>query len=287
MAEESERETFSRFKYISESTSAFQRDVEQLLNTFGALKSLKFADFAEVWKEMNFVNVFSGLQYVQYINDITENMFFVVKKYVYFPQSIFTQVGAMYLLYSLYYNQPLKGLVKIRLTLDEYNRIIHCIETLKAKNELDMPYIFAKLKVNNAFIFVAERKVLGPEERFIKNHDYFIDNTFQDQKSESALKKLQTIIHCEHVDNLKDLQSQYEKELKRFARKNASFSNFHSTILDDIEAAKEKIQTTASKSTEQEDHLRKIKKKAFAAKNAVYRGSKSCITAIKLEKPDL
>ncbi|KAJ8980812.1 hypothetical protein NQ317_000544 [Molorchus minor] len=135
---------------------AFKRDCEDFLEDYERMKSLNYDDFTKIWQSKKFTYVFADQKYALLLKDLTEQYFYNVKKYIMFPKNLYTQIGAFYLLYGLYYKQPLRGFVKIRLTLDEYKKILELIQTLKDIGQYQAVFIFAKMKAEEVFVYTAQ-----------------------------------------------------------------------------------------------------------------------------------
>lgn len=86
---------------------------------------------------------------------------------------------------------------------------------MKYGGHFDPLYIFSKMKIDQAILFVAQRRILGPETRFIKHFDLYYDDTFSVSKVNSVEQKFTELIsdsellkelskaHCEYADLLK------------------------------------------------------------------------------------
>jgi hypothetical protein len=61
------------------------------------------------------------------------------------------RIGALYLLYGIYYKIPINQL-KIRLTLSDWNYLMELHRQIKIHEHLDANYILCKLIVDDAFI---------------------------------------------------------------------------------------------------------------------------------------
>lgn len=54
----SDKET-TRYTYVEDSLRAIQGDIERFLKNFEAKNSYKWSDFADVYNEMDFTNIFA------------------------------------------------------------------------------------------------------------------------------------------------------------------------------------------------------------------------------------
>lgn len=108
--------------------------------------------------------------------------------------------------------------MKVRLTFEEFQKICELLDEMKSRGCLDPVYIFSKMKIEGAFLFVAQRKVLGPEDRFIKNFEIYYNDTFsvcKVQKVEHKFKEL--VSESEMLKELTTTNSNYQERLKKYA----------------------------------------------------------------------
>lgn len=110
--------------------------------------------------------------------------------------------------------------VKVRLTFEDYQKIMILLEEMKSRGHLDPVYIFSKMKVEQAFVFVAQRKPLGPEDRFIKSFEIFYNDTFSLTKVRKVEQNFAELIsESQLVKELSKTDSQYQELLKQYSGK--------------------------------------------------------------------
>lgn len=98
---------------------------------------------------------------------------------------------------------------------------------MRAKKHLDPVYIFSKLKAEKAFEYVAQRKPLGPEDRFIKGFQFFYDDTFTVSKVRNVEKKFVDLLsNSGLIQGLSDVDAKYQRLLKKYSGK-----DFYSHVL--------------------------------------------------------
>jgi len=275
--------------------SAFKWDCEAFLEQFEKENTFNYADFAKIWQLNSFTFIYADQTYVGPLNVLCEVCFLTVKKYIMFQKSLNIKVGAFYLLYGLYYKQPIENLVKIRLTLKEYRKIKELMNEMLKRGQHDILYIFAKMKSDNAFLYVAEPKPIVIElNKSIKSTTH-IDDTFQARGSESSLIKFKDILENDTVKKLQDTCNEYDTLLEKFAEKYPSVNKFKSTVIEEVHKAHRNVfdQATSAflQNSDPEDNTgqsfrQKIRQKAMTNKNAVYRGSKKVLTAVDLGMSD-
>ncbi|XP_056632877.1 snRNA-activating protein complex subunit 1-like isoform X1 [Diorhabda sublineata] len=279
------------YQYDKELASAFQADCEIFLDEFEKYQSFRFMDFQQVWHQQKFSFIFAGQVYALLLRDFCENCFYVVKKYIMFPRTLYTQIGAFYLLYSIYYKQPLRTWVKIRLTFDEYQKLYELITEMSHRQQIDVCYIFSKMQSEGAFLYVAHRKPLGPEDRFVKDVQMYINDTFTYSKTQSAITKFKDLQDKSGlISEIESTNKEYSELLQKYAGKCSQLKPFSSTLIDEIQAAYTNFQNdgknsnsnegTTVKKSEIQTSKHSIKNKAMLNKNAVYRASKKVKTAV-------
>lgn len=274
------------YQYDKELISAFQVDCEIFLDEFEKYQSFSFTDFQKVWHQQKFSYIFAGQVYALLLRDFCENCFYVVKKYIMFPRTLYTQIGAFYLLYAIYYKQPLRTWVKIRLTLEEYQKLNELITEMSSIKQVDVCYIFSKMISERAFLYVAQRKPLGPEDRFVKDVQMYINDTFTYSKTQSAITKFKDLQDKSGlISKVESTNKEYSELLEKYAEKCPLLKPFSSNLIDEIQAAYTSFQDSNPNSSINEETAiqtsrNSIKNKAMSNKNAVYRASKKVKTAV-------
>nr|XP_023018336.1 uncharacterized protein LOC111507277 [Leptinotarsa decemlineata] len=163
---------------------------------------------------------------------------------------------------------------------------------MKSRRELDSVYIFAKMKVEDAFLYVATQTPLGPEDKFVKRWQPYYNDTFTSSNTQSSLAKFHGICKSSDlIDKLKNTNDEYQELLRQYSAKCPGVSAFPSTIIGDLQNAYSQFQreTPAEKEEEEEGPVqakRLIKNRAMANKNAVYRGCKKVKTAVDMNTND-
>lgn len=73
--------------------------------------------------------------------------------------SVKERIGALYLMYAVYYKMPVKQ-IKIRMTMSDWNCLMDLHQYIKAEEYLDSNYILCRLIVDRAFVHcVSDNKV--------------------------------------------------------------------------------------------------------------------------------
>ncbi|XP_061437660.1 snRNA-activating protein complex subunit 1 isoform X2 [Lethenteron reissneri] len=80
-------------------------DCEQLLDRFRRTDSVRYEDFAAVWRDMNFSLIHHGFVKDQDRKEFTEELILLASQYLSPIYSFQVRVGALYLLYAIYHTQ--------------------------------------------------------------------------------------------------------------------------------------------------------------------------------------
>jgi len=132
-------------------------DCRRLINNF--VKSsdptaFYFIDFAKEWRKLHFDLIFSGRDKTVELPEFTRELFTIVKKMLLLKTaSLPEKIGALFLMYSLYYKQ--ENFTKFRFTYHEFHEVLTFMDTLRSKGHEDAEFTFVKLFTDNAFHFTA------------------------------------------------------------------------------------------------------------------------------------
>ena len=79
------------------------------------------------------------------------------------PNHVLLRYAAIYMFYALYFKQPCRPLVKIRLTLDQFRDLQETVAEAKKDKHHDVVYAWAKLFTISAFHYVVADTQMGLE----------------------------------------------------------------------------------------------------------------------------
>lgn len=97
------------------------------------------------------------------------------------------------------------------------------LDEMKNRGNYDPVYIFSKMKIDNAFVFVAQRKPLGPEDRFLKNYEIYLNDTFSVTKVRKVEQKFKELVgESQLVDSLSVTNSEYQELMQKYSGKKQS-----------------------------------------------------------------
>ncbi|CAH2003082.1 unnamed protein product [Acanthoscelides obtectus] len=273
------------YYYDRQLLAAFKKDCEDLFDEYEKLNTLSFDEFANLWREKNYSFIFAGQNCALLLKEFLDDCFYSLKKYMVFPRSLNTQAAALYMLYGIYYKQPLRNWVKIRMTMEEFQKLLEFVQEMGNQDQLDVVFIFRKMLRDQVFLFVATRRPLGPEDRFVKKYEFYYNDTFASANTTTSLNKFKKIDSCDILEELEVTNNEYEKLLNKYSGKCQGLELAPSTIISDIRDALAEFSISSYQKPEPDkDHTGQIKKRAMRNKNAVYRASKKVKTAVDLDE---
>lgn len=175
-----------------------REDIELLLGNFLAKGSLKFADFAECWREMNFVFVFTFRLNQSELREFIEDAFLVALEYLNEMNSTEQSVSILFMIYSLFSCQPIEPKIPFKLTMDKFLLFRRLYDSCKRNGFNDACYVWLKLNSLGAFHFTLRDRALGPTyiKKIPANPDQnkvpITINNFDFNKSIEELKRVHT-----------------------------------------------------------------------------------------------
>ncbi|XP_067002537.1 snRNA-activating protein complex subunit 1 [Anabrus simplex] len=152
-------------RYIA---TGVRTDCHNLIQEFIKLNSVRYDDFAEVWRNMKFSFIYCERKSFDELVEFTEELFRIAKEFWLKPREFHNKIGGLYMLYGLYFKQPTGHWIKIRITLDEFKEIRKFHDTVRQDRHHDANFILSKLVYVGAFHFCATTYVHGMEKKFRK-----------------------------------------------------------------------------------------------------------------------
>uniref|UniRef100_A0A3Q3EB83 Small nuclear RNA activating complex, polypeptide 1b n=1 Tax=Labrus bergylta TaxID=56723 RepID=A0A3Q3EB83_9LABR len=179
--------------------------VEELLTRFQQTDSVRYQDFAAVWREMSFSDVFLGVSGEGELRRFCRTTLATAMKYFLPPYSYQIRVGGLYLMFAFYHTQPTAPPVQIRLALRDWAQVHKFLKNSVDSGHFDVVYIYRKLFETKAISYTAMPHFL----------------TFQKQrkpKKEAVCADflgrttaMQDLLSMDILDELTHIQNQYEK----------------------------------------------------------------------------
>ncbi|XP_077978953.1 snRNA-activating protein complex subunit 1-like [Glandiceps talaboti] len=182
-----------------------RHDCQSLLHRFVETESVRYEQFACIWREMNFSLLQCGLRDKVDQKVFLEETFQVVVAFFLPPYGFQVRVGALYLLYGFYNTQTHIPKIKIRITLQQWQNVLAFHEEVRQQQHLDTEYVFRKLRADKAFLFVAMPTKIIPNRG---------DKTADDDEKDSWLDQpsiLSEIYEGEPLERLDNLHTEYQQ----------------------------------------------------------------------------
>ncbi|XP_041365124.1 eukaryotic translation initiation factor 5B-like [Gigantopelta aegis] len=188
--------------------SGVRLDFENLLKSFTETETVRYEQFAEVWRKMKFSMLCAGRQNDREVREFMDECFHIALSYYLPPYNFQVRVGGLYLIYGLYFTQLCFPRSKIRVTLDQWKQILEFQEDAKSQKHLDVDFCFQKLLFKHAFLFVATSKQVYP--RSGDTVETVVSSEMPDELKETQ-GCLQTMFSANVLEELSAVHTQYEK----------------------------------------------------------------------------
>lgn len=130
-------------------------DCEHLLGRYQATESVRYEQFVEIWREMDFSSIFHGKQEPNERRRFARLILSVASPYLFPPYTFQIRVGALYLLYSLFNTQLATPREKVRIALKDWKDVMQFQKDAVYAQHYDVVYVFRKLLSDKAFYFTA------------------------------------------------------------------------------------------------------------------------------------
>lgn len=158
-------------------------DFEALLQRFTETDSVRYEEFAEIWKDMKFSQIYAGRQDDREAQDFVDECLKIALKFYLPPCSFQIRVGGLYILYGIYFTQPILRKRKIRVIPDIWNKILEFQAEAHLQEHLDVEFIFHKLRYFEAFEFCATESHVYPNKSDTIVEDATTREEFKEEQS--------------------------------------------------------------------------------------------------------
>ena len=183
-------------------------DIETLLSRFTETQSVRYEEFAKVWREMQMPLIFYGRQDMRDLWLFVEELFSIALNYVLPPYSFQVRVGGLYIMYGLFFKQPNDPKIKFRVTQQTWKTLIEFIEEAQSQSHLDVVYVFLKLRHSGAFHFTVTPGQFDPLLK--ETTDGEDQNTLADEDAFSH-NLLGDLFDSSNVAHLAEVHDQYHR----------------------------------------------------------------------------
>ncbi|XP_054826175.1 snRNA-activating protein complex subunit 1 [Eublepharis macularius] len=181
-------------------------DCEALLSAFQEADSVRFEDFASLWRQRRFHTIFYGKIRALEQNKFTKEALELVWPYFLPPYTFQIRVGALYLLYGLYNVQLCQPKQKIRVALKDWPEVLNFQQELLNAQHYDAAYIFRKLRMDKAFYFTAMPKLLSFRAKKVERDKAEIKKEFKDPSDRVAMLATDDVL-----EELANVHKHYQK----------------------------------------------------------------------------
>eukprot|EP00794_Sanderia_malayensis_P003549 gene3549-4052_t len=235
---------------LGDELDGYLSDLTALFEKFDEKGSLRFEDFCEVWKSMNFSFIHSGKRTLSDQIKATMRLMRCITGFFH-PETEFQyRIAALYTAYSVYYTQLSIPRVKIRMTVTMWKDLKDLHKLVKRYQHLDIDYIITKLENDQAFHFTAMPKLLeyGKKE-LMTNMDSYGSEVSTERKSYQPDQYVEDLVQgldvIEKVSQVDDEYKAAKEEVKKslgssieprlLSSLNVTNDDFRSELVRDIE----------------------------------------------------
>lgn len=149
---------------------AFRIDCQALITRFELSYNTHFQNFCEIWRDMQFNLIFTYCSSKAALMPFYENTLCIAKQFLIHVTSLKEHIGALYLMYAIYYKIP-RNEFKIRITMSDWKCLMELHNKIKEEEYLDANYILCKMIVDNAFIYCISDSEYGIEKHYQKKQE--------------------------------------------------------------------------------------------------------------------
>ncbi|XP_042307829.1 snRNA-activating protein complex subunit 1 isoform X2 [Sceloporus undulatus] len=181
-------------------------DCEALLGRFQEAETVRFEEFAALWRQQRFHTVFYGKIRTPEQIKFTKEALALVWPYFLPPYTFQIRVGALYLLYGLYNTQLCKPKQKIRVALKDWAEVIKFQQELLDAQHYDAAYVFRKLRTDKAFYFTAMPKLLS-----FRTKKNMHDKTEMKSKFRDPTDRVAMVNPEEFLEETKNVHEHYQQ----------------------------------------------------------------------------
>ncbi|XP_001511006.2 snRNA-activating protein complex subunit 1 isoform X2 [Ornithorhynchus anatinus] len=270
-------------------TPGLQADCEALLRRFQDKDSVRFEDFAAIWRDLKFGTIFHGKMGHLEMSNFTREAFALSWRYFLPPFTFQIRVGALYLLYGLFFSQRCQPKQQIRIALKDWDEVMQFQQDLTNAQHYDAAYVLRKLRLEKAFHFTAMPKPLSyrikrkmpstefkeefkePQDRVTKLitsdvleemlnvHDHYQKMKCAISAEKSKPDRALDLIKNDFVGDVRSVVLEHQQWLQD-RKKSASATRGSVDVTDETEGSSQE-----SEGSERAKALAKIKSKSYSA----------------------
>ena len=301
--------------------NAIDQDCQRILSSYAELQTVRFAQFADKWREMNFVYVHCAVKdgrdkLDRDRHELTTSLLTCASKYISSDYPFEVRIGSLYLLYCLYFTQLSEPKAKIRLDPSLLEDLSNLHYKITADKHSDADYVLRRLKEDYAFHIVATLTQMSMRyhatvpthteelELFLRDdHSYinllFSTNTLQAfHQVHSEFEEIKSLISQKHPSlfssSHKDLPEKLYSDIQSYLdwriqhrtslADNKELDKLHISIVKNS-AKKEAEKPTSSQAQKETVHSKDSISKESEAVVVVTATKQKKVTSVKRTKP--
>ncbi|XP_063079646.1 snRNA-activating protein complex subunit 1a isoform X2 [Engraulis encrasicolus] len=182
-----------------------KEDIEELLGRFQRTNSVRYERFSAVWREMDFASIHYGIPGRSEMRTFVRQALFTGYIYLVPPYNFQVRVGALYMLYGLYYTQLCWPREQIWVALKDWREIQEFIRDALRGQHYDVIYVYSKLLHGKAFCYAALPIPLTYEKKFPGQKKHV------DELPTVQPEGVSTFLSSDSTISLRLIQESYEK----------------------------------------------------------------------------
>ncbi|KAJ8288965.1 hypothetical protein COCON_G00016240 [Conger conger] len=180
-------------------------DCEDILSRFQRTESVRYEEFATIWRKMDFPSIFYGKMPANETRAFCRLVLTTAYPFLLPPYNFQIRVGGLYLLYGLYNTQLAVPKEKISIALKDWENIMKFLQDALSSQHYDVCYIFRQLISDKAFYFAAMPKQLIFQVKR-KPKRQVVCEEFRDRPA-----RVKELITSDTLEEIMNVQEHYEK----------------------------------------------------------------------------
>ncbi|XP_067932469.1 snRNA-activating protein complex subunit 1-like [Watersipora subatra] len=141
-----------------------KEDFSSFIHHFTERNTLRYEDFAELWKELGMPYLFAGRKDYE-LRETVGCALAIAVHFFNFGTNNQTKICSIYLLYAVYETQGLYPKARIRVTASQLNAFVAFVDDMASKQHYDFVFVFTRLRMERAFLYVATAEAQGKTKK--------------------------------------------------------------------------------------------------------------------------
>lgn len=149
-------------KGVQSIRNGLREDVNNLIEDFDRMASVRFVDFSRLWKERHLSWIFTYKLNIIDMREFIEDAYQIILDQLNRSAKPERAILILYLIYCFYMCQPITPKIPIKLNLSKFKAFRYLFQESRVNKHLDACYIWMKLLSLGAFHMVDQTKAYGP-----------------------------------------------------------------------------------------------------------------------------